>query len=55
MLSSVQQVGSNHVNFPNNIQHGNLAVNMLLLPKAVSLDFKVVITSAKPLFIGLPR
>lgn len=54
MLSSVQQAGSNNVNFPNNVQNRNLTVNMLLLPKAVSLDFEVVITFAKPHFIGLP-
>lgn len=54
MLSSVQQVGSNNINFPNNVQNGNLTVNMLLLPKAVSLDFEVVITFEKPHFIGLP-
>lgn len=53
-LSSVQQVGSNDVNFPNNVQSGNLTVNMLLLPQAVSLDFEVAITFAKPHFIGLP-
>lgn len=52
MLSSVQQVGSNNVNFLNNVQNENLTVNMLLLPKA--LDFEVVITFAKPHFIGLP-
>lgn len=53
LLSSVQQVKSNN-NFPNNVQSGNLTVNMLLLPQAVSLDFEVVITFAKPHFIGLP-
>lgn len=54
LFSSVQQVGSNNISFPNNVQSGNLTVNMLLLPRAVSLDFEVVITFAKPHFIGLP-
>lgn len=53
MPSSVQQVGSKK-NFPTNVQNGNLTVNTLLLPKAVSLDFEVVITYAKPHFIHLP-
>lgn len=54
MLSSDQQVWSNNVNLPNNVENGNLTVSMLLLPKAVSLDFEVVIIFAKPHFIGLP-
>jgi len=49
----VQQIGSN-VSFPNNVQNGNLTANTLLLPKAVFLDFEVVITCAKLHFVGLP-
>lgn len=53
MLSSVQQVGNNSINLPSNVRSGN-SVNMFLLSTAVSLYFEVVITFAKPHFIGLP-